>query len=124
MVLLAVDSTGVLVNDVEPPKIDVLPNEKVAVVFGTSDVAAGLPKMFLPGLNEKVGALTSVGSLLLVLKLNLPKGDEVDVVNLSADDSTAGVAFDAPAFVNELNENVALAADDDDIFFDRLLLGT
>lgn len=100
----------------------------MAVVFGASEVI-GLPNIFLLVLNENVGALTTAGSLLLVLKLNLPNCAvfvPVDDKCVSDVGSAFGAAFDALVFVNELNENVELVTDDDDVVvsFDKLLLGT
>lgn len=85
--------------------------------------------MFMLVLNENVGALTTVGSLLLVLKLNLPNCAAfvpVDDKVVSDVGSAFGSDFDALVFVNELNENVELVTDDDDVVvsFDKLLLGT
>lgn len=89
-----------------PLKIDGLPNEKL-----------------LPVLNENVGALTTAGSLLLVLKLNVANCEGLDESTVV---SAFGVAFPAPVFVNELNENVELVTDDEDVVvsLDKLLLGT
>lgn len=108
-------------NEPALPNIDVLPNEKLSADFGGSD-DAGLPNMFLPLLNENVGAVTTAASLLLVLKLNLPNG----VVFVSFVFSVLGADLVVFAFVNELKENVELVTDDDDVVvsFDKLLLGT
>lgn len=70
---------------------------------------------------ENVGGLTTAGSLLLVLKLNVANC----VLDESALVSAFGVAFPALVFVNELNENVELVTDDDVVVsLDKLLLGT